>query len=59
MPLDDAVSFCTTHPHPRLWKLLGEAGLRRLDFQYAEKGFVQCKDYPGIQFVKRLKLLDV
>eukprot|EP01105_Mastigella_eilhardi_P009634 TRINITY_DN2268_c0_g1_i1.p1 TRINITY_DN2268_c0_g1~~TRINITY_DN2268_c0_g1_i1.p1 ORF type:complete len:779 (-),score=235.82 TRINITY_DN2268_c0_g1_i1:3400-5388(-) len=59
MTLDDAVSFVNTHPHPRLWKMLAEAALNRLDFQYAEKGFVRCKDYRGIYFVKRLRILDV
>ncbi|KAH3745059.1 WD repeat domain 35 [Pelomyxa schiedti] len=58
MPLDDAVKFITKHPHPKLWRLLTEAALLRLDFQHAEKGFVQCQDYAGIMFVKRLRLLD-
>ncbi|MEQ2193707.1 hypothetical protein XENOCAPTIV_010760, partial [Xenoophorus captivus] len=34
--------------------LLAEAALQKLDLKTAEEAFVRCKDYPGIQFVKRL-----
>ena len=43
--------------HPRLWELLGETALERLDFPAAEKAYVASSNYPGIQFVKRLRLL--
>lgn len=42
----------------RLWRLLAEMGLEKLDMNTAEKGFVMCGDYQGIQFVKRLRMLD-
>ena len=40
-------------------RLLAEAALEKLEFEVAEKAFVHSKDYQGIQFVKRLKKLDV
>ncbi len=56
-PLAEAYGFISDHPHPRLWQLLAEAALKQLNFSVADKAFVMCKDYQGIQFVKRLKLL--
>lgn len=45
------------HPHPRLWKLLAETALEQFNFNVADKAFVRCADFYGIQFVKRLKLI--
>merc|ERR1719230_104923 len=56
--LKDAFNYVEANPHPRLWRLLAEAALDQLDFSVAEKAFVRYDDYPGIQFVKQLKLLD-
>lgn len=56
--IDDAYQFIVDNPHPRLWRLLAECALERLDLEVAEKAFVQCKDYQGIKFVKRLAKLD-
>jgi WD repeat-containing protein 35 len=44
--------------HPRLWRLLAEHALERHDLTLADKAFVRCSDYHGIQFVKRLKRLE-
>jgi len=55
--LDDASQFIEENPHPRLSRLLAEAALEKLEFDLAEKSFVQCSDYQGIQFVKRLREL--
>lgn len=41
-----------------MWRLLAETALEKLDFNVADKAFVMCKDYQGIQFVKRLRVLD-
>jgi hypothetical protein len=49
---------CVDHSHPRLWRLLADAALEQLDFPMAERGFVKCGDYNGIQYVKRLQLLN-
>ena len=35
--------------------MLAEAAIDDLDLATAEAAFVRCKDYPGIQFVKRLQ----
>ncbi|XP_032149939.1 WD repeat-containing protein 35 isoform X2 [Sapajus apella] len=57
--IEDASQFIEDNPHPRLWRLLAEAALQKLDLHTAEQAFVHCKDYQGIKFVKRLgKLLS-
>ncbi|XP_064480178.1 WD repeat-containing protein 35-like [Ornithodoros turicata] len=50
--IEEAIQFIEDNSHPRLWQLLAEAALRKLDFETAEIAFVRCKDYQGIQFVK-------
>lgn len=35
-------------------RLLAEAALQKLDLKTAEQAFVRCKDYQGIELVKRL-----
>uniref|UniRef100_H3CMI1 WD repeat-containing protein 35 n=1 Tax=Tetraodon nigroviridis TaxID=99883 RepID=H3CMI1_TETNG len=55
--IEDASQFIEDNPHPRLWRLLAEAALHKLDLKMAEKAFVHCRDYPGIQFIKRLDKL--
>ncbi|CAG5134548.1 unnamed protein product, partial [Candidula unifasciata] len=52
--LTDAQQFIEANPHPRLWRLLAEAALEQLNLKVAETAFVKCKDYQGIEFVKRL-----
>uniref|UniRef100_A0A4W3H1G3 WD repeat-containing protein 35 n=1 Tax=Callorhinchus milii TaxID=7868 RepID=A0A4W3H1G3_CALMI len=52
--IEDASLFIEDNPHPRLWRLLAEAALQKLDLKTAEQAFVRCKDYQGIEFVKRL-----
>ena len=39
------------------YQTLAEAALEKLEFDLAEKSFVACSDYQGIQFVKRLRTL--
>ncbi len=56
-PIQEAYQFCDDNPHPRLWRLIAEAALEQLNFLVADKAFVRCHDFQGIQFVKRLKLL--
>jgi len=56
--IHEAYQFVEDNPHPRLWRLVAEAALERLDFSVADKAFVQCSDYQGIQFVKKLKILN-
>ena len=40
-------------------RLLAESSLDKLELDMAGKAFVRSSDYQGIQFVKRLKKLDV
>ncbi|XP_078503870.1 WD repeat-containing protein 35 [Lissotriton helveticus] len=52
--IEEASQFIEDNPHPRLWRLLAEAALQKLDLPTAEQAFVRCRDYQGIEFVKRL-----
>eukprot|EP00053_Salpingoeca_punica_P010039 m.90373 g.90373 ORF g.90373 m.90373 type:complete len:1153 (-) comp15261_c1_seq1:288-3746(-) len=56
--IDDTYAFVEQNPHPRLWRLLAEAALAKLDFDIADKAFVRSRDYQGVQIVKRLRKLD-
>lgn len=53
--LEDAKQFIEDNPHPRLWRLLAEAALKKLELDLAENAFVRCANYQGIQLVKRLR----
>ena len=53
----DASVFIEDNSHPRLWSLLAEAALEKLDFATAERAFVHTGDYNGVQLVKRLNHL--
>ncbi|VDP84369.1 unnamed protein product [Echinostoma caproni] len=50
-----ALEFIEANPHPRLKRLLSERCLEQQNLDLAELGFVQCQNYAGIQFVKRLR----
>ncbi|XP_051471912.1 WD repeat-containing protein 35 isoform X3 [Apus apus] len=52
--IEESSQFIEDNPHPRLWRLLAEAALQKLDLETAEQAFVRCKDYQGIKFVKHL-----
>lgn len=56
--LQQAYHFIERAPHPRLWQLLAEESLSRLDFPHAEMAIIAAQDYPALQFVKRVKALD-
>eukprot|EP00049_Salpingoeca_infusionum_P026788 m.27924 g.27924 ORF g.27924 m.27924 type:complete len:1165 (+) comp8999_c0_seq1:165-3659(+) len=56
--IEDAYSYIEQNPHIRLWRLLAEAALDKLDLEIADKAFVRCKDLQGIEFVKRLIQLE-
>lgn len=56
--LKDAVEFVERNPHKRLWRLISEAALDKLDFRVAERAFVKNEDYYGVQFVNRLQTYD-
>jgi WD repeat-containing protein 35 len=46
--LKDAVDFVEKNPHRRLWKLISESALEKLNFIFAERAFVKNEDYYGI-----------
>lgn len=46
--LKEAVEFVEKNPHPRLWKLIAENALDKLNFNVAERAFVKTDDYHGI-----------
>ena len=56
--MQDAYQFVEDNSHPRLWHLLAEHAMDNLNLVIAEKAFVQCSDYHGIQFVKQLQTSD-
>ena len=56
--MEDVFQFIEDNSHPKLWRQLAEFSLRKLNFQVADKAFVRCGDYHGVQAVKRLQQLD-
>eukprot|EP01038_Epipyxis_sp_PR26KG_P012743 gene12743-17084_t len=50
-------SYAEKNPHPRLWKLIATAALGELELTIAEKAFVRCGDYYGVQLVKQLSVM--
>ena len=54
-----ALKYTEEHSHPRLFKLLGETALNEMNFQLAQRCFVEGGNYQGIQFQKRLLKIDV
>eukprot|EP00771_Trimastix_marina_P000022 gnl/Trimastix_PCT/1017.p1 GENE.gnl/Trimastix_PCT/1017~~gnl/Trimastix_PCT/1017.p1 ORF type:complete len:1177 (-),score=415.03 gnl/Trimastix_PCT/1017:129-3659(-) len=56
--IQEAYSFIEDNPHPRLWRMLAESALEQLNMPLADKAFVLCRDYHGVQFVKRLRRLQ-
>jgi len=46
--LKEAVDFVEKNPHRRLWKLICEAALDKLNFSFAERAFVKNEDYTGL-----------
>uniref|UniRef100_A0A0R3RYI0 ANAPC4_WD40 domain-containing protein n=1 Tax=Elaeophora elaphi TaxID=1147741 RepID=A0A0R3RYI0_9BILA len=58
MQIQEATSFIEKNNHPKLWALLAEVALNRLDIDIAEHAFVMLKDYAGIQLIKRINALQ-
>jgi WD repeat-containing protein 35 len=56
-PLSEVYDYIDTIDHPRLWALFAEKALELLDFGIADKAFVRCEDYRGIQFIKTVQAL--
>lgn len=56
--ISEAKQFIEDNSHPRLWRLLGESSLKKLDLETAESAFVRCTNYQGIQFIKKLRSIQ-
>lgn len=56
--LTEAKQFIEDNSHPRLWRLLGESSLKKLDLETAENAFVRCTNYQGIRFIKKLRTIQ-
>jgi len=41
--IEDTYAFIDQNPHPRLWRLLAESSLAKLDLDVADKAFVRCQ----------------
>lgn len=53
-----ATQVAEAHNSDRLWKLIADQSLKALAFDEAELAFIRCKDYKGIQFLKKLTKLQ-
>lgn len=56
--LKEALEFVDKNPHHRLWKLITEAALDKLNFSFAERAMVKMEDYTGIQLISKLNNMD-
>lgn len=56
--LKEAVEFVEKNPHRRLWKLIAESSLDKLNYGVAERAFVKNEDYAGVQLIEKLNNLD-
>jgi WD repeat-containing protein 35 len=52
--LKEAVEFVEKNPHTRLWELIAETALEKLNLNVAERSFVKTENYHGIQLIGRL-----
>lgn len=59
MKIQEAAAYIEKKNHPKLWALLAEVALNQLNLETAEHAFVMLKDYGGIQFIKRIKAIQV
>lgn len=57
--IDDAIKLIEKNNHPKLWSILVRAALKKMNFKVAEHAFVKLQDYGGIQFIKRLKNIQL
>ena len=53
--LQAGYAYVDRNPHPRLWRLLAHKALEDLELAMAERAFVRCSEYYGVQLVKQLR----
>ncbi|KAI8828138.1 hypothetical protein BJ741DRAFT_627188 [Chytriomyces cf. hyalinus JEL632] len=56
--LQDVLHYVEENPHPRLWKLVSDTALERLELPIAQKAFIRSGDYKGLQFIKNIEKYD-
>lgn len=56
--IEEACQFVESWNHERLWHIIAEHALDKLELGVAERSFVHCKDLHGVQLVKKLNTLD-
>ena len=56
--IKDAFNHVEKNPYSKLWKIVGEAALNKLELDIAQKSFVKIDDYQGLVFVNKLKKLN-
>ena len=54
----EAYTHVEKNPNPRLWKIVAEAALYKIDLDIAQKAFVKVDDYQGLMFIGKLKKLE-
>lgn len=56
--LKDAMEFVDKNPHKKLWRLIAENSLDKLNYSAAERAFVKNEDYGGLKLIETLNNLD-
>ena len=51
----ERLAYVEDKAHPRLWQLMAENALDKLDLTTAELAFVKAKDYRGVLFVSKVQ----
>jgi WD repeat-containing protein 35 len=56
--MNDIYLYIERNSHQKLWELLAKYSLLNLDFNSSEKAMIQYNDYMGLNFIKRVKMID-
>jgi WD repeat-containing protein 35 len=56
--LKEAAEFVEKNPHPRLWQLIAETALDKMNLNIAERSFVKTDNYDGVKLIQRLQNFD-
>ncbi|KAK9822841.1 hypothetical protein WJX81_001701 [Elliptochloris bilobata] len=56
--LGDAAAHASANGHPRLWRAVAEAALAADELEAAERAFVRCSDYNGVQLARQLATVE-
>jgi len=56
--IDDIYQYIDRFSNKKLWEMLSEYALLKLDFTTAEKAMLQYNDFLGLSFIKRVKIID-